>query len=430
MNKSKKLTLHNLLADNKFVLVVSLLIAVVFWATVCISLAPETTVVIEDVPVKIETENSVPSQYNLKMFGEDNHTIDITIHGSKYIVGGKSVTADDFNVIASTSSVTSAGTHSLQLKVSKTSTSEEFTIEGYSASYINVYFDEYAEAQANINVVVSSDAVTEDDYVQDGNYITDKKTVIVGGPAMEISKLSAVVAQVKVDRPLRESTAFDASLVAVDKNNNELKYISFDGEKDVTMSVTIPVYKKVTLPVEIGFTNSPSNYITNPLSYKVSPSNVNVALLQKGTETKTLKVTEIDFSTLKSGVNKVRVNLSDVENIKLLDDSTKFVDIEINVPDVTSDTFNIKTDNISVSNGPVESSIRFNTESIKNVTIYGRESEINGLKADSIKVRADFENVELKEGKNTVVVPMYTRDLYGCWIYGKYKIDVTVEKVS
>ncbi len=427
--KNKKFTFHNLLADNRFVLALSIFLAIIFWATVCISWSPETQIVIQNVPVKIETENSVPSQYGLRMFGESEYTIDITISGSKYIVGGRSITADDFEVTASTTLVTSAGTHSLPLKVNKVSTAD-FTIDDYSDSYISVYFDEYSETQANINVKVEGDNITSDDYIVGEDYITERKTILVGGPALEIASLESVNAVVNVNKTLKESTSLSASLKAVDKNGNELKFISFDGERNATMNVTIPIYKKVVLPVNIRFTNSPADYVTKPLEFTSSPENVEVAVIQNGTATDGFKVGDVDFSTLKPGVNSMKIDLSKAEGIMLLPDSPKTVTLKVTAPEKESRVFDIKCNNITISNAPIERSITFSNAEIKDVTVYGSESELKNLTSETIKVRVDFTDIEIADGKNTVTAPLYIKDTYGCWIYGEYKIEFTSEKIS
>ncbi len=427
--KIKSLTFQKLLADNRFVLVISILLAIIFWATVCISWSPETQIVIENVPVKIETQNSVPSQYGLRMFGEREHTVDITISGSKYIVGGRSITAEDFEVTASTSLVTSAGTHSLPLKVSKKSTAD-FTIDDYSVSFVNAYFDEYSETQANINVKIEGDNITSDDYIAGDDYITERKTILVGGPALEISRLDSVNAVVNVDKTIKESTAFNASLTAVDKNGNELNFVTFDGESNATMTVTIPVYKKVVLPVNVRFTNSPADYVTKPLEFTARPENVEVAVLQNGTATDSFKIAEVDFSTLKPGVNSMKIDLSKAEGILLLPSSPKTVTLNVTAPEKMSQTFDIKCNNISISNAPIDRSISFSTSEIKDVIVYASEAELQNLTSETIKARVDFANIEIVDGKNTVEVPMYIKDTYGCWIYGKYEIKFTSEKIN
>ena len=427
--KKNKINLHNLFFDNRFVMILSLAIAVVFWASVCIAFSPETEVVVENVPVEIELENSVPSQYGLKMFGENNHTIDITISGSKYLIGGRLITAEDFKVTASTSTVTSAGNHSLQLKVGKVYENASFTIENYSASYINVYFDEYAEAQANIEVRVEGDEITKGDFIAGDNYITDRKTVIVGGPALEISQLSKAIATVSVDDSIEKSTAFNATLSAVNKNGNELSFVTFDGEKNATMAVTIPVYKKLNLPVTVGFVGAPANYVNNPLEFTCAPKTVGVALLQNGAESDVLKVADIDFTYLKPGVNSVKINLSSVEGVRTLPNEAEFVTVKVNVPQQSEGSFDILSKNISISNAPIDRSIDFTSSRIKGVTVYGGEQEIVSLVSDNIKVRIDFTDIEIKDGRNTVSVPLYIKDSSSCWIYGTYEISFTSQKI-
>ena len=427
--KKSKFSLHNLFSDNRFVMVLSLAIAVVFWASVCIAFSPETEVVVENVPVEIELENSVPSQYGLRMFGENNHTIDITISGSKYLIGGRLITPEDFKVTASTSLVTSAGNHSLQLKVSKVYENANFTIENYSSSFINVYFDEYAEAQANIEVKVEGEEITKGDYIADENYITDRKTVIVGGPALEISQLSKVIATVSVEDSIEKSTAFNASLTAVNKNGNELSFVTFDGEKNATMAVTVPVYKMVNVPVTVGFAGAPANYINNPLEFSCAPKTVGVAVLQNGTETDSLKVADINFTSLKPGTNTFRYNLSAVEGVKALSNEAGFVTVKVTVPEQMQETFDILSNNISISNAPIDRSIDFTSSKVRGVTVFGSEQELAALNSDTIKARIDLTDVEVKDGRNKVSVPLYIKDSYGCWIYGTYEISFTSEKI-
>ncbi len=420
-----KFSLHKLFFDNKFVMVLSLVIAVIFWASVCIAFSPETEVVVENVPVEIEMENSVPSQYGLRFFGDNNHTIDITISGSKYLIGGRLVTPDDFKVTASTSLVTSAGNHSLQLKVSKVDENANFTIEDYSDSFINVYFDEYAETQANIEVLVEGEEIATGDYIADESYITDRKDVLVGGPALEIAQLSKVEAVVNIEESIEKSTAFNARLSAVDKNGNVLNFITFDGDANATMTVTVPVYKKVEIPVSAGFTGAPSDYITNPIEYTCTPKTVNVALLQNGTETESLKIGDINFTTLKPGSNTFKFNLNEIDGVKALQGEADFVSVKVNVPEQSEKTLDILTNNISVSNAPIDRSVNFTSSKIRDITIYGNEQEIQSLNSDNLKARIDLTGIELKDGENKITVPMYIKDSYGCWINGEYEISFT-----
>lgn len=429
MRNNKKFSLHALLSDNRFLLAVSLVIAVVFWAAVCISFSPETEVVIENVPIKIDTENSVPEQYGLRMFGDNSYTIDITVSGSRYVVGGKLLSADDFKVTASTALVTSAGTHSLQVKVAKANESADFTIESISEAFINVYFDEYAEKQANLVVNVDPDNVVPDGYMVDDDLIMDTKTVLVGGPALEISQLDSVVANVNIDRELKESTAFNTPMVAVNKSGTALKFVTIDGEENASVTVTVPVYKIEDLPVTVDFTNSPSKFVTDKPQYNCSPSAVRVAVLQNGTGMDSLKIGTVDFSNLKPGNNTFEFSLDEVEGIKPLTSTPSSLSVRISIPAAESTKISVPTDNISISNAPEGYSIVFSSDKIDDVTVYGSISELTSISSDSLKVRLDLGSVTVKPGRNTVSVPLYLKDTEGSWIYGKYTVTFTA-KVS
>ena len=422
-SKKQKFNLHKLFSDNRFLLVISVIIAVVFWAAVCISFSPETEVVVEDVPVKIEMENSVPDQYGLRMFGDTAYTVDITVSGSRYVVGGKLLSASDFNVTASTALVTSAGTHALQLKVSKANESADFTIKSISESFINVYFDEYAETQANIIVNVDAVDIVPDGYIAGDDYIMDKKTVQVAGPALEISQLDSVVADLKLDEELTQSKAFNVALKAIKKDGSSLKYVTIDGESNVNAAVTIPVYKLVNIPVAVKFTDSPANYVTNQLNYTCSPSNVSVGILQNGTDYKTLDVGTISFSKIKPGENSFEFNLSQVEGVKTTENSVSSVYVRFTSPDAKSSNFSISTDNISVSNAPEGYTVKFTSSRISNVTVYGSDSELSALAANGINARIDLSGISIKEGRNTVELPILLKDCDSCWAYGTYKIS-------
>ena len=429
MKNNKKFSLHDLLSDNRFLLAVSLIIAVVFWAAVCISFSPETEVVVENVPIKIDTDNSVPEQYGLRMFGDNSYTVDITVSGSRYVVGGKLLSADDFKVTASTALVTSAGTHSLQVKVTKANESADFTIESISEAFINVYFDEYAEKQVNLVVNADTDNVVPDGYMVDDDLIMDTKTVLVGGPALEISQLDSVVANLTIDRELKESTAFNAPMVAVNKSGTALKFVTIDGEENASVTVTVPVYKIEALPVTVEFTNSPSKFVTEKPQYTCSPAVVRVAVLQNGTGMDSLKIGTVDFSNLKPGNNTFKYSLDDVDGIKPLTSTPSSVSVRISVPAAESATISVPTDNISVSNAPEGYSIVFSSDKIDNVMVYGSMSELTSISSGSLKVRLDLGTVTVKPGRNTVSVPLYLKDTENSWIYGKYTVTLTA-KVS
>lgn len=87
-NKDKKANvkgLRSLLYNNKFVLLLSVILAFGIWIWVSIEKSPEVEVTISSVPVKIDMDNSVPAQLNLQIFGDNNYTVDVTVKGKNLL---------------------------------------------------------------------------------------------------------------------------------------------------------------------------------------------------------------------------------------------------------------------------------------------------------------------------------------------------------
>ena len=115
MNK-KKFSLQNLMYDNRFVLVFSVVAAVIIWIIVAIQFSPEDDRIVKDVPVKIDISNNV-SNLGLQMFGNTEFYVDVKVHGKRYEVAESVLTKDDLVVTAKTNYVDSTGSQTLKLEV-------------------------------------------------------------------------------------------------------------------------------------------------------------------------------------------------------------------------------------------------------------------------------------------------------------------------
>ena len=67
-----KKTLNRLIENNLVALLLSLVIAVIVWLSVVINVSPQTTRVIQG--VKVNIDQTVPSQFSLEVFGESEFT--------------------------------------------------------------------------------------------------------------------------------------------------------------------------------------------------------------------------------------------------------------------------------------------------------------------------------------------------------------------
>lgn len=421
--KLKKLSLRQLFSNTKFLVVFSILVAFIFWIVVALEYAPVIENEIKDIPVKIDMNNSVPDKLGLQIFGQSDYTINVTVRGNRYIVGGDLLTADDFEATAQTAYVDSAGKHSLVVKVTAKDANADYEIISKSTDYIEVYFDKYAEKEVEVTprIISELDDYTADDYMFDkADIIYETKTVKVSGAQTEVNSITAAYADIPIEKKLTQSETIDASVVLSNGSDLDSKYVKINGESRLTVPVTLPVYKMQTSAVSVSFKNTPSDYINSPLLYSISPSRVRVAVLQNGSDTtNSLEIGTIDFANITPSNSSFTFLASNVKTAKFLDGTTSF-SVEVNTDGLSTKKLEPSINSIMITGGSGVSAGNVDLSSIGSVTVVGTQTALASVNANMLEVNINLTNIKLEEGENTVPVTVTLKNSKNCWVSGSY----------
>ncbi len=423
--KNKKFSLENILNNNRFLMVVSFLIAFGLWIWVAIDKSPEIQTVITNVPVKINLENSIPQQLGLQIFGKSEFTVDVTVTGKKYILSN--LKAEDIQVEANTNYVNSAGTKTLQLKVTPTDTSEEFDIASVSSTYIEVFFDTYKEVELSINGDIATElkSIIPDGCIM-GDVVFSKNTVTVSGPTTEINRITGVFATAKIDEILEKTTTFDPEVKLITSDGSKLEYskMSID-EAEITM--TIPVLKVVSLPTVVEFKNAPSYFIENPLSYTVYPSTVEVAVPVDVIETtKHFVVDTIDFADISNSYNTFNIDVESINSFKIVDESIKRFRVRVNASEFESKTITVPMSKITLKDNRNDFRVVLNENKDIAVIVIGTPTSLEKITSDNISIQVDTADKSLTKDTTAISAKVIVNGESGCWAFGKYDIKVKV----
>ena len=421
--KLKKLSLRQLFSNTKFLVVFSIFVAFIFWIVVALEYAPVIENEIKDIPVKIDMNNSVPDKLGLQIFGQSDYTINVTVRGNRYIVGGDLLTADDFEATAQTAYVDSAGKHSLVVKVTAKDANADYEIISKSTDYIEVYFDKYAEKEVEVTprIISELDDYTADDYMFDkADIIYETKTVKVSGAQTEVNSITAAYADIPIEKKLTQSETIDASVVLSNGSDLDSKYVKINGESRLTVPVTLPVYKMQTSAVSVSFKNTPSDYINSPLLYSISPSRVRVAVLQNGSDTtNSLEIGTIDFANITPSSSSFTFLASNVKTAKFLDGTTSF-SVEVNTDGLSTKKLEPNINSIMITGGSGVSAGNVDLSSIGSVTVVGTQTALASVNANMLEVNINLTNIKLEEGENTVPVTVTLKNSKNCWVSGSY----------
>ncbi|CDA91853.1 uncharacterized protein conserved in bacteria [Ruminococcus sp. CAG:563] len=421
--KAKKLSLRQLFSNTKFLVVFSIVVAFIFWIVVALEYAPVVENEIKDIPVKIDMNNSVPDKLGLQIFGQSDYTINVTVRGNRYIVGGDLLTADDFEATAQTAYVDSAGKHSLVVKVTAKDANADYEIVSKSADYIEVFFDKYAEKEVEVTprIISELDDYTADDYMFDkADIIYDTKTVKVSGAQTEVNSITAAYADIPIEKKLTQSETIDASVVLSNGSDLDSKYVKINGESNLKIPVTLPVYKMQTSAVSVSFKNTPSDYINSPLVYSISPSRVRVAVLQNGSDTtNSLEIGSIDFTQITPSNGSFTFLASNVKTAKFLDGTSSF-SVEVNTDGLSTKTLEPGINSIMITGGSGVSAGNVELDSIGQITVVGTQTALKSVNANMLEISINLTNIKLEEGENSVPVTVTLKNSKNCWVSGSY----------
>lgn len=429
-NKSKKntkYTLSSLLANNRFLLIASFIISFVLWVWVAIEQSPEVQRVINNVPVSIKYENSVPEKLGLQIFGKSDFTIDITVTGKKYIVS--SLKPEDFSVIANTNNADSSGKKILKINVKAKEENSDFYITSYSDSEIEVFFDRYKEVEIpiNVNVETSLNSVVPENHII-GDAVSSVDTLIVSGPTTIVNQIESLNANISIDDVLTQTTTKQASIVALSKENSVVDTTLVDFS-DNNVTVTLPVLKIVTLPTTVEFKNIPSYYANHPISYKVYPSSVKAAVPVDLVEsTKAYVVDTIDFSDIYDKKNSYVINANESQSIKFLDDNISSFTITIDASHMSSKTITVPKENISVKNNISTLNIDLDVDSGKTVTIVGPSDVLATVTGNDFYITVDTSEQNIESNAQTLKGKVTSPANKQCWAVGDCNIKVSVNE--
>ena len=186
--KKKKRSLNKLFQNNKFLIILALVISTITWVYMSMGTTNDTTVTISNIPIQIELPDQLDNN-GLQVFRDAEQTATVTVTGSRAVLG--SIGTKDITVTGATNGIDSAGTYQLSLSAVKANPSANFQIiSTVTPSNVNVIVDYQRETSFPIqeNVVYK---------VADGYYASTSlasKNITISGPQTEIAKIAKVSA--------------------------------------------------------------------------------------------------------------------------------------------------------------------------------------------------------------------------------------------
>ena len=417
--KKKKLSLNKLFQNNKFLIILSLVISTITWVYMSMGTTNDTSVTISNIPIQIELPDQLVNN-GLQVFSDTEQTATVTVTGSRSVLG--SISTKDITVTAATNGIDSAGTYQISLSAVKTNPSANFQIiSTVTPSNVNVIVDYLRETSFPIqeNVVYK---------VADGYYASTSlasKNITVSGPQTEIAKIAKVSASAELDGILDDSTSATADILLYDKSGNRISTDLLKMEFG-TVEASISVLPEKTVKVVPEFMNKPEGLDLGNDMLSVEPSEILLAGPKKVLDnTKSIKLESIDFATLSNKryeYDDQGINIpTDCKNIS----NSTAAKVVLDLSSLSKKTYTVDSFKVSGLSSEYKADV---TQTNMSVTVIGSKKELENLKSSDIECIIDTSDQSGTVGSVQMPVTFKLKGTSTCWVSGSYKANITISE--
>ena len=406
---------YRLLEDSRFLMVVSVLIAIFLWGYVVVFVNNEHTTTIYDVPINMQYRQSAYQSQGLDVIEMDITTVDVSVTGPRSVTGD--LTADDIIIYPAITTIDGAGTYTFLLTSDKTSNISNFTINSYSKDSVTVRLDRLVTKEFPVEVDISSLAVA-DDCMAD-RPTTNPSTVQITGPEYKVNTVSRVVAATITTETLSQTSVLPSDVRLYDETGNEVdtKLLSMDVKE---IDITIPIMKEVILPVVVDYINVPQGFDTSLLKQTLSMHEIRLAVPASSSSSLTdIVVGYIDLATLELD-QKYTFELKLPAGCRSLDEVTQIL-AEVSSENLSQRVMNVTE--IKVIND-ADNAIKVMTKTINNITIIGEKEAVEGLSAGGVIGQIDAATLTAAQGQQTVEVDFVIPSTDKAYVKGVHTVTI------
>ena len=392
----KQFSFNRLLHNDRFILVLSILGAIVIWALV--SFGPSNVIQREiTVPVTVDLTNTIAGYNDLRVIGDNTFAVTVSVEGPRSVVFN--LNSDDISIRPNISDVQGPGKADLQLSASKAGKATNYTISGISPAKVTVDCDYWTAADFTIATDVSAISVSDEKTQQLGDVVLDATAVPNGvvrleGPRTAINRISSVVARVEETTSITNTTRFSAELLALDEQGAQvdLTNCQFLTPSTGTVDLTVPVWVQKKVDLTYKLLNVPAGLNADKL---VSLSMSAVALVGEKDELESMATTvadlgTFDFDHLTPEDAEIVVTLNVPSTIKVLEDKT--VTVNLAIGGYTTKTLSYSVNDISdvtVENLPDGQQIMLQSQKLTDIVLCGKAATLKRITAKDLEVVLD-----------------------------------------
>lgn len=398
---------------------ISILAAIIFWFYVDNTGSNERDIRLYNVPVTFVGAEDELAEHGLMIVSGDDTTIDLRLRGRRQIISR--INKNNIEVQVDVSTILSTGSHTLNYSIVYPDSVSSSSVTVVSASLYTVTVEVDELYTKTIEVVADVSGSLPDGYMLHECALSPS-SLTVSGTKEEVEMVDHALVKVALNNTTTSYSEYlGYDLIDVEGNIvADTKHLRCSEEK---VRVEIPIVTLKEVPLKVQFIESGGSEESD-ISYEISP--------------KTITISGED-----STLDKIdSIVLSEIDLSQVMGDDT--IEYEIPIPGscfnesgtdtatVTIKFHNMQTKTLACSNivfinepdGYTASAV---TQSV-NVTIRGKQSDLDKITAQNVRIVADLSDMSSTSGVYTVKAKVYVDGVTDAGAIGTYQIGCRLQK--
>ncbi len=432
-----KFSLSELLRNDRLMMLLSLVLAIILWSLVVYGPgATDTKTITVPITVKLnsvaESGQNLPDQY-FSVISKSADTVEITVSANRSVLA--KLNADSLSVTADMSGIVNAVTdYEVPLEY-KSNVSGAFTVTNISKNKIKVSCDYLGKNAYPISVDMSQVSIADESQYILGTPVSETTNIIISGPKETRDKIVSVKAVVPKTTGLTETTVVMAPLKALDAEGNEIpqsewQYCSFEEfpEGEVPVTVIVQGHRKVTIAPKL--VNVPEAYKNSVNFITIIPTDIEFRGVPETVDAfqSYLENFVLDFHQLNPEDGVCTVPLEIPEGITVIDGITA-LQVRINISSISTKKLEMtldtnlkqsgttwKSDNVTILNVPEGYRITLTQKKLSDIVLVGKSDSVSKLRGTNLKIVIDMQN-KLTPGPLEYAAEITVSGSKTVWIY-------------
>lgn len=397
----RKLTLNSMLRNNKLMIILSVVLALILWGNYRFANATNERSLTKALNT-LDLTDTYAGKNGLQIYSLSSATADVRVKGSLLTIG--KLEASDLEIKGDYSNIQGAGTWPVKLSATRAGKISDYEITGVYPPSVDIYCDYADQKTVKVEADVNGVVAAKESGVQLGTAVADSPSIsdgqiTINGPRAALNQISVVKARIDSPEIISKVTSFTATLIAYDENGNtvDTQFCTYEGmeNKDNKVNVTVPVQVQRTVNFTYTLVNLPDAFQNDGNFVKISPASVVLIGAPDQIDSVAEAVSKLgsfDFShmDLKSMTKTIDLNIPSGVRVS---DGTKQVKLTFSTHGLSSKTvsLSLSSENTSVSGLPDGRSWTMSQQKAS-VTLVGAKASISRIKESDLRATVSAGN--------------------------------------